>query len=360
MKVAINTHKNKHPKELDKPGNEQRKALWFKNYNGQFANVETTPAGLIKHVQKGYGIAPVLSGYRKRANFKQAWHTGLDFDDLPPGYTMQQLVSDYPFIAAHAYAVHTTASHTIERPRFRVLFCLDRPVCNVDKYQLLNRAMLARYPMADAACKDAARLFFGAENCDVLELGNTLTLETAAAEIVNPYKATQEPTQKAILPIVGTSTAIPDYFLNACVNHVLNDVRTAPDGQKWYTLNKAAYTIGGYVGMGYLSAHDAAARLENAIVSNPSQVKSLPHARRTIDAALADGQAHPLPIEYKPVSQPTPATAVAENQPKSYPTAGEFIAQQIAEYEQFLQAVEAGHPAWAAIAGEYVALQNAL
>jgi hypothetical protein len=89
-----------------------------------------------------------------------------------------------------------------------------------------------------------------------------------------------------------------DDTVRSRIEYQLNKIVMAPDGEKHHTLNKVAYTIGGYVGAGHISEMDAISQLDAAITAN-GRADDLQAARRTIETAVARGSAAPLVIEIK-------------------------------------------------------------
>jgi len=79
-------------------------------------------------------------------------------------------------------------------------------------------------------------------------------------------------------------------------------IHQAPDDEKWHTLTKASYLLGGYIATGAISESEARQTLQNAI-SAKTNVTNLQAAFRTIDAGLKDGQAKPIyqPIRPEPI-----------------------------------------------------------
>ena len=54
-----------------------------------------------------------------------------------------------------------TPSSTPDRPKYRILFCLERPAVTERDRQIVMRMLLNLFPAADQGCKDAARHFNG-------------------------------------------------------------------------------------------------------------------------------------------------------------------------------------------------------
>lgn len=263
-------------------------------FNGSFRNVNITPEKLGELIQQGYAYTTQHTDYRKAENFVQGQHLALDFDTGDELSSIAVLTQD-PFIARHAAFIHTTPSHKPEQPRARVIIPLDRPVKDGAKYAELAQALVWRFPIADQSAKDIARFFYGSKGCEVLWLGNTLTLEDAARELILPYRAAMETLQKVVQPgAIVTSSDVPEKVREKHRNSLLDGVQNAPDGEKYVTLRNTAITFGGYIAGGYYNRLDVTNWLQGAIRNNRNNVKDLNAAYQTIDEGISYGEKQPL------------------------------------------------------------------
>jgi len=304
MKIAVNmTHRGKHPAGMDKAASD----LWWRRYNGGFTNYDLTPEELALAIAEGHGYTTQHTDYRKAANFTAGQHIGLDFDTLPAGSTLQDIIDGDSFTAYFSGLLHTTASHTPEAPRGRILFFLDRPIYDAGQYALLSEALLDHYSQADPACKDACRLFFGAEDCEILLSGNTLTLEDAAHLLIFPYRAKLEKAEAgrqaaAKNRVIVKAGDVPAKLLEIHSQRLLDNVADTPDGQKYFTLRDISRTFGGYIAGGYYNEGDVRNWLQAAIANR--NVKSLDHAYATIDQGITYGKGEPLHFDLRESGQP--------------------------------------------------------
>jgi hypothetical protein len=291
MKIAINpTHKNKMPSLSP-----SAMRNWWRIFNAQFVNLDLPVQHLPEQVERGYAYTAQHSGYRKADNFICAQHVGLDYDTGDERSSFRYLLSD-EFIRNNAYFLHSTASHTNEKPRSRVIFVLDRPIYDVTKYALLTEAFAETYKTnghADPSCKDPVRLFFGAEGCNIMILGNTLSL-TTAAKIVLPYKEQKEKqySEKQTNGRIVVTGSNYDWLLSRMVNKVA----AAPDGTKWSTLGKVAREAGGYIGAGYFTYDEVFNALYQAIANRPS-TRDMNVAEQRLTWGLDIGQNEPLYLQ---------------------------------------------------------------
>lgn len=296
--IAINrSHKGKMPADMTA---EQSKEWWNK-FNGGFTNQIVEVGELIQVIKDGHAYTTQHNRYRKAENFTAGQHLCLDMDTEDERSTFEYLLQD-SFISQFASFLYTTPSHTPLKPRCRVVFVLDKAIANTAKFTLLAESLVYRYGLADTKCKDCCRLFFGSEGCQVKELDNVLTLEDAAKELVEPYKAflkkqQQEHEERLKTVQVVSAGGVPEKILEAHSQTLLNKVQYAADGEKYGVLRDISRTFGGYVGGGYYNRLDVETWLRAAIGANSNNVKNLEHAYQTIKQGLDYGASEPLYFE---------------------------------------------------------------
>lgn len=353
--LAVNrTIKGKLPKDAT-PGQ------WAR-YNDAFTNVELSAAEIAAEIRDGYAIAAQHDGRRKRVNWRLAQHIGIDLDD---GSRSWDDIVNMPIVAKSAAIVHTTASHTPQHGRYRVVFLLEDVVTDPDTYTLFVGCMLRAFGTADEHCRDASRLFFGAPDCSLLLMpGNVLTSEDIA-NLVTAYPpddwladAPADPPARsngfnppADLPARpsanGAKSAgaiippgdVSPRRLEAHTEALLDKVRSAPDGAKWSTLRDVSITFGGYVAGGYYTADEARRWLRAAIETRRATVGSMPHAYETIRLGLAHGMTMPLYYDRDEASPPAPSST-ADLRARIDATRRQVMAQRIADLERDIMAAD--------------------
>lgn len=169
----------------------------FNDLSRKLTAVEFTVDQLIDHLAvKGHPIctadltADKTTGYarRNRESFISSSIVGLDMDhDTKPFRTLE---SD-PFFSKYASFAYTTASHTEQAPRYRIMFVLDEPIRNVDQYKALTTALVQRFG-GDSNARDAVRLWFGKKRAELITWGNTLPPEQVARLVESEGKAEEE------------------------------------------------------------------------------------------------------------------------------------------------------------------------
>ena len=112
---------------------------------------------LQSHVSSGGAFIPaVMTGDRRSsAAFKSSELAVVDVDH---GLSIEEF-RRHP-LAKHASWVYTTASHTEENNRFRVVFRLPQVITNAELYRAIT-TILIRSIGGDKACSDACRLYYG-------------------------------------------------------------------------------------------------------------------------------------------------------------------------------------------------------
>jgi hypothetical protein len=261
------------------------------------ASIVTEPQ-LIQHITRGGAFAPaIFDGNRKRANFVSSQIIALDLDN---GVSVRDaLTSDD--IAAYAVFVGATVSSTPEHPRSRVLFVLDRPVTNADEYEALVRGALHHFAALepDAACKDAARFYYGAERDEyVYQPGRALSVDLVRSWI--PVK--KAPTRT---PLPATATRYATVALEAEVNAM----SAAIEGRRYTTLRSSSFRVFSLVKAGALDKGAAHMALKHA-----ASTTGLPE--REIDRLLSwtwsEATARQTAINTITTTRQTPANAARE------------------------------------------------
>jgi hypothetical protein len=138
----------------------------------------------------------------------------------------------------------------------------------------------------DKACKDVCRLRYYSFDIEGYFNHNAKVFTELYKEPVKP-----QPIRQAQSNVIKP------------LEIAVNLIRNAPDGQKWETLNRTAYLLGGYISAGEITESEAKQTLQSAISTKPN-VSDLNAAFKTIDKGLKDGQNKPI---YQPIkSEPQP------------------------------------------------------
>ena len=106
--------------------------------------------------------------------------------DVDSGMTIQELLNN-DFYNEHAAGFYTTPSHTDEAHRFRIMFRLATPITDATRLQKLNKMLLRVFTQADAACKDATRIFYGTPGCVVKEQRDVVLSDSTVDAMISVY-----------------------------------------------------------------------------------------------------------------------------------------------------------------------------
>ena len=210
-KIAISRYKLNHKI----PGGSE----FWGTFNASFDNLELDTETIMQTVYDGRAMTTQhTKNWRHSNNYLAGQVIGLDFDNEDDTCRLDNLVKD-KFISTYAAFAHTTISHTDEKPRARVVFCLDTPIMQAKNYVLAASSLLWVFGSADRACKDAARFFYGAPKCDFEFLDNVLPIETVKKLIVQ-YQETGKAEKKQAVR--------PDYIAPPTQQEVQDALRVIP------------------------------------------------------------------------------------------------------------------------------------
>ena len=105
-----------------------------------WVNGEWTVAEFAGFIKEGWAYCPQLKGSRKKENFLCSNIISVDVDS---GQSIDETLKD-PFVVDHLALFYTTASHTSDYSRFRLIFILDRDIEDRDEQVSLNQALSYR------------------------------------------------------------------------------------------------------------------------------------------------------------------------------------------------------------------------
>ncbi|OGX81994.1 hypothetical protein BEN47_05075 [Hymenobacter lapidarius] len=208
-------------------------------------------------------------------------HSGIIYLDIDrkknPGMDVAELRSRIQ-ADSYTYACHLSLSGDGLAVAFRVP--TEDPY---GSFRALAAYYKKRFAVVVDGLPDPTRLRFVTSDPDLYLHEQAPTFEETLEEA--------KPTPRAYpagQPYTTTDQGYGAAMLNTAVKRVL----AAADGEKRTVLNKAALTLGGVVGSGFLSEDEAYYALEQAILSHPLNNEA--HALKTIRIALCDGAKKPL------------------------------------------------------------------
>jgi len=158
-KIGLNTS------VLDKASNDHRVNLatdWLPS--------KISADELAEHIASGFAFtAHFKDGYRRTANFECADFIAADFD----GTMRLDDALELSFVQNYASLIYTTPSHREEEHRFRIVFLLEETITGPRQWADALKGLAHRLG-SDPSIKDAARIFFGSRDCQMVRVEKTL------------------------------------------------------------------------------------------------------------------------------------------------------------------------------------------
>lgn len=109
---------------------------------------------------------------RRKEYWKSQQVVALDFDN---GMSLKEAIEKFSDTAAFIYLTH---SHTVSKPKFRVVFILNKPCFDFYEIEDLLGRLLTLYPAADQKCKDCTRFFYGGKQLIELDYNNRINIDS--------------------------------------------------------------------------------------------------------------------------------------------------------------------------------------
>ncbi|WP_162742232.1 plasmid replication protein, CyRepA1 family [Nitratireductor sp. OM-1] len=123
---------------------------------------EVTIEELAGAILSGYAYSAQFSGNRKTSNFQSGGFVSVDVD---AGISLDDAANIH-IVEQSATMIYTTASHTEEVHRFRIVFALEEPITDAKAFRALTRSLALRIG-GDTAATDPVRIFFGNDKADI-------------------------------------------------------------------------------------------------------------------------------------------------------------------------------------------------
>jgi hypothetical protein len=129
-------------------------------------NVDT----LIECIQAGMAFSYIYEDeVRTTDNF-----IGTDFlcVDIDEGWNLEE-AKENEYIKKYCSFLYTTASHTVEKPKFRLVFILKNAITDVSDVKFATKGLATKFA-GDDRITDGARMFYGSSNCYVYKFDQEL------------------------------------------------------------------------------------------------------------------------------------------------------------------------------------------
>lgn len=166
--------------------------------------------------------AELKSDHRTDENFVSRQLIMVDIDD---GMTIQELFND-EFYNEYGAGFYTTASHTDEHHRFRILFVTEQPITDKEQMKKIIRGLLFVFKSGDISCKDASRLYYGVPNCVIKERTNKILPKIITDGLIEMIdELDQEEEEKLKTKYVADYNREVDYeFVNQLLSRISSKV----------------------------------------------------------------------------------------------------------------------------------------
>lgn len=165
-----------------------------------FELIEGTIEDLATVIQKdGWAFSYQFeNNYRSKHNFMGSDIACIDIDG---GLRISEALDDI-FIKKYCSMMYTTASHTLEHHRFRLVFVLAKTVTKYDEIESISRSLARRFG-GDMSATDGARMFYGSKDC-TMQLFDNYIPDDVLIELIENGKTI--PTKESIAHNKYTTT----------------------------------------------------------------------------------------------------------------------------------------------------------
>ena len=222
-----------------------------------------------------------------------------DYDDeaMSVDEAVQRLVA-----AGVLAIVYTSPSHSEDAPRWRVLCPLAQEYTPDERDRFLARLNgLFGGIFANESWTRSQSYYYGSINANPSH--RVVPIEGTPIDLISELDmfAQGKPEKPKTNGAAHTGPATPpeaitDKRINGLIQSLLDNIRNAPDKQKYFTLRDISFTIGGYL---HLTNWTQAEAVEACVAALPS-AQDWEHARKTAAAAIAAGAAKPLDLADRP------------------------------------------------------------
>jgi replicative DNA helicase len=219
-----------------------------------FIAIDISVYDLSQHILNGnaWAVGVYKGNHRKSETFQSSQILALDLDE---NVSIETAIAR-PDIAQYAALVHSTPGHTENKAKTRVVFILDRPIADGEKWEKAARGMLYWFTALrpDEKCKDRARFFYGSNvNADnaVRFPDHRLPIEVVASW-VKAWEAGEAETVRQLqeappapAPKTETTQDQRQRHADAVYTKIMDQLLRATEPGRNDALNKTAYFLFG-------------------------------------------------------------------------------------------------------------------
>lgn len=177
--------------------------------------------------------AELINDNRKDENYVSRQLIMVDIDD---GMTIQELLNN-EFYNEYGAGFYTTARHTDENHRFRIMFVTEEPVTENHIMKKLIRGLLVVFESADISCKDASRLYYGIPNCPIKENQGKILSKDMMIQLANMIDEMEHEESKRWVLNLFEPTTVDEYFVDELLSRISNKVgNLRGDYNQWLSI----------------------------------------------------------------------------------------------------------------------------
>jgi hypothetical protein len=229
MKLSIHTDIIGKPDKIEKPGQKPyyvcKGKIINQGYGWQNIDVDTWEEAFELITTDGYATSSeLLADHRTDDNFVSRQICMVDIDN---GMTLFELF-DNDFYNKYGAGFYTTARHTNDAHRFRILFVLEEPETDCVRMRKIIRGLLETFEASDKSCKDASRIYYGIPNCEIKECTTNILTTSKIQELINIIDEIDSVMQKVTQHTYDYSniTKYDEVFVDSLLKRIRDKVGT--------------------------------------------------------------------------------------------------------------------------------------
>lgn len=167
-------------------------------------------------LSQGATFKPALLNGTKSADWIQQQIFALDFDH---NTTIDEQINKCAELKIFPCFGYTSFSHSEQEHHFRLVFCTDTVITDVEKRTKLQLALINTFDKSDIVTKDCTRLFFGGQNLIPFDFENRINAddiidkyykESVSPKVATPAHPSLNLDEGAIKPKTIKATVITD------------------------------------------------------------------------------------------------------------------------------------------------------
>lgn len=152
--------------KIDTESYKQKPVNQFGYIKGRFRKIQAKmydPSEVIKNIEQGKAIQPTDSKGIKAEDWiaQNTYFVDIDNDKDGALQTIEKSLEICNKYNIHPVFIYETFSSTIEKPKYRLVFCMNETITDTNQRKLILETLIRLFPQADSACKNADRIFLG-------------------------------------------------------------------------------------------------------------------------------------------------------------------------------------------------------